>query len=121
MSALTSLLVRDDAVSVRQIEEAVSRQVVDGGELDTALLELGALPENQLAAYRAASEGAQPATRADVMGASSATRSLLPSTLAFDFEISPISPERGFLDSHSATKPALHCSCSSSGKSIPGN
>lgn len=91
MSALTSLLVRDDAVSVRQIEEAVSRQVVDGGELDTALLELGALPENQLAAYRAASERAQPATREEVMSASAATQALLPAELAIEFEVTPIS------------------------------
>jgi hypothetical protein len=90
MSALTSLLVRDDAVSVRQIEEALARQVVDGGELDTALLELVALPENKLIAYRAASERAKPATREEVMSASSATRELVPGDLALALQISPL-------------------------------
>ena len=93
MSALTSLLVRDDAVSVRQIEEALSRQVVDGGELDTALLELNALPENKLIAYRAASERSKPATREEVMSASSATRALVPGDLALALQISPLSHE----------------------------
>jgi hypothetical protein len=90
MSALTSLLVRDDAVSVRQIEEALARQVVDGGELDTALLELAALPENKLIAYRAASERFAPATREEVMSASSATRALLPGELAVALQVSPL-------------------------------
>src|ERR1700712_33863 len=90
MSALTSLLVRDDAVSVRQIEEALARQLVDGGELDTALLELGAIAENKLIAYRAASERGQPATREDVMSASSATIALMPSELALALHVSPL-------------------------------
>jgi hypothetical protein len=97
MSALTSLLVRDDAVSVRQIEEALARQVVDGGELDTALLELGALPENKLIAYRAASERSQAATREDVMGASTDTRALLPSELAVALHVAPLRREAGTL------------------------
>lgn len=90
MSALTSLLVRDDIVSVRQIEDALQRQVLDGVEIDTALLELDALPENVLIAYRAASERARPASREDVMGASSATRVLLPAELAKSFRVTPL-------------------------------
>ncbi|MEO0326713.1 MAG: hypothetical protein AAF447_27465, partial [Myxococcota bacterium] len=63
MSALTSLLVRDQQVPVQKIEEAIQRQVIGGGALDTVLLELDALPENVLAAYCAASVGLAPASR----------------------------------------------------------
>lgn len=90
MSALTSLLVRDDIVSVRQIEDALQRQVLDGVEIDTALLELDALPENVLIGYRAASERARPASREDVMGANSATRVLLPAELAKSCRVTPL-------------------------------
>ena len=38
MSALTSLLVRDQVVSVREIEEAIQRQVISGGDIDTVLV-----------------------------------------------------------------------------------
>lgn len=67
MSALASLLVRDQIVSVRKIEEAIQRQVISGGELDTVLLELGAVPENTIAAYRAVLYDLPPAMRDQVM------------------------------------------------------
>ena len=63
MSALTSLLVRDEVVSVQQIEDALQRQVLEGGEIDTALLELDAASENTLNSYRAASYGLPAASR----------------------------------------------------------
>jgi hypothetical protein len=90
MSALTSLLVRDDVVSVRQIEDALQRQVLEGGEIDTALLELVELPENVLIAYRAASFRAQPVSRDELMGSTEATRSLLLPEVAEAFRVVPI-------------------------------
>jgi hypothetical protein len=90
MSALTSLLVRDDVVSVRQIEDALQRQVLEGGEIDTALLELLELPENVLIAYRAASFRALPVTRDELLGSSEATRSLLLPELAASYRVVPI-------------------------------
>ena len=69
MSALTSLLVRDQVVPVRKIEEALQRQVMRGGDIETVLLEMDAVPEDVLAAYRGALYGLLPATRAEVMGA----------------------------------------------------
>ena len=103
MSALTSLLVRDDIVSVRQIEDALQRQILDGVELDTALLEVDALPENVIIAYRAASERARPASREEVMGASSATRVLLPADLAKAFRVTAISHDATSLTLATAT------------------
>ena len=46
MPTLTSLLSRDGVVSLDTIEQALQRQVLEGGELDTALLELSRVPEN---------------------------------------------------------------------------
>src|ERR1700761_8568925 len=97
MSALTSLLVRDDVVSVRQIEDALQRQVLEGGELDTSLLELGALPENVLIAYRAASFRALAAKREDVMSASGATRSLLLREQAEQYQVVRIAHDESTL------------------------
>ncbi|MFK7998509.1 MAG: hypothetical protein AB8H86_02890 [Polyangiales bacterium] len=67
MSALTSLLVRDQKVPVRKIEEAIQRQVIAGGGFDTILLEAKLLPENEIASYCAAVHGLGPATRAECM------------------------------------------------------
>lgn len=90
MSALTSLLVRDEVVSVRQIEDAISRQVLEGGELDTALLELDAAPENVLNAYCAASFRLPAVARDEVMGVSEATLSLISREQAERYRVVPI-------------------------------
>ncbi|HKP57273.1 MAG TPA: hypothetical protein VJV78_11160, partial [Polyangiales bacterium] len=90
MSALTSLLVRDEVVSVRQIEDAIARQVLEGGELDTALLELDAVPENVLNAYRAASYRLPAVARDEVMSVSAATLSLITEGQAQRLRIIPI-------------------------------
>jgi len=103
MSALTSILVRDRAVPVRKIEEALQRQVVAGGELETALLEVGALPENVLAAYRAALFGLLPATRSDVMGVGDDLVRLVPRDLAVRHQIVPLRREGRVLVVASAT------------------
>ncbi|MCD6497450.1 MAG: hypothetical protein J7M25_03995 [Deltaproteobacteria bacterium] len=44
-SKLSSLLVQAGAVTVKQIEDAFQRQVIYGGDLDTVLLEIGAVDE----------------------------------------------------------------------------
>ncbi|MEM9701544.1 MAG: hypothetical protein AAF907_03775 [Planctomycetota bacterium] len=68
MSALASLLVRDQVVSIRQIESAIQRQAVFEGDLDTALLEMDLVSEHTMGAYRAALFDVLPATREEVMG-----------------------------------------------------
>ena len=69
MSALTSLLVRDRVVPISKIEEALQSQVLTGGDIDTVLLEMNAVPEDVLSAYRAALFGLLPATREELMRA----------------------------------------------------
>lgn len=90
MSALTSLLVRDQKVPVRKIEEAIQRQVIAGGGLDTVLLELGALPENEMAAYCAATHGMLSATREACMGASRDVIRIVPGEVAERHRLVPL-------------------------------
>jgi len=90
MSALTSLLARDQAVPVRKIEEALQRLVVVGGDMGTSLLECDALPENVLAAYQAALHNLLPATRDEVMRVSRETVRLIPREVAEKHRIVPL-------------------------------
>jgi len=93
MSALTSLLVRDQVVPVRKIEEAIQRQVISGGEIEEVLLEMDAAPENVLAAYRAALYGLLPATREEVMTVSRDTLRKVPREVAEQYRLVPLSGE----------------------------
>ncbi len=102
MSALTSLLVRDEVVSVQQIEDALQRQVLEGGELDTALLELDAARENVLNAYRAASYGLLAASRDELMNVASDALARVPADLARRHRIVPLAYRDGLLHLASA-------------------
>lgn len=90
MSALTSLLARDQVVAVRKIEEALQKQVVAGGDIASVLLELDALPENTLAAYGAALYGRLPATRDEVMRAPRDVVRVVPREVAEKHRLVPI-------------------------------
>ncbi len=93
MSALTSLLVRDQTVSVRKIEEAIQRQVISGGELESVLLGMGAIEENVMNAYRAALYGLLPATRDEVMSVLQDTVRVVPRDVAAKYRLIPLSVE----------------------------
>src|SRR5690606_35038268 len=93
MSTLTSLLVRDQIVSVRKIEEAIQRQVISGGELDTVLLEMEVAPENVIASYRAAAHGLLSASRDEMMIASDAARSAVPKSVVERYHLVPIAAD----------------------------
>ncbi|MCG8555565.1 MAG: hypothetical protein MJD61_09810 [Proteobacteria bacterium] len=93
MSALSSLLVRDQVVSVAQIEEALQRQVLSGCEIDQALLELGAVPENVLNAYRAAAFALVPASREQLMSSPPEVVRLIPAQEAARYRLVPVARE----------------------------
>lgn len=93
MSALTSLLARDQIVPVRKIEEALQKQVVSGGEMSSVLLELDAISENTLAAYCAALYGLLPATRDEVMRVPRDTIRLVPRELAERHRMIPLAAD----------------------------
>ncbi len=90
MSALTSLLARDRVLSVSKIEEALTQQVLSGGDIETVLLELNLVPEDVLSAYRAALYGLLPATREEVMRASREALRQMPMELARSLSVIPI-------------------------------
>jgi hypothetical protein len=90
MSTLTSLLSRDGVVSLDAIEQALQRQVLEGGELDTALLELGTLPENLLGAYRAAGFQLLAASRAQLEHINKSLLERVPLELAREHRVLPI-------------------------------
>ena len=96
MSSLTSLLARDEIVSVHAIEDALQRQVLEGGEIDTALLELGVVPENTLSAYLAATHGLQCAAREELAVADD-TLKLMPVELARKHRMVPLQRAGGTL------------------------
>jgi HEAT repeat protein len=90
MSALTSLLARDQVVAVRKIEEALQKQVISGGDIGAVLLELDAIPENILAAYGAALYGRLPATRDEVMRAPRDVVRVVPREVAEKHRLVPV-------------------------------
>lgn len=90
MSVLASLLVRDQVIPVDRVQEVIQEQVVRGGNLDTVLLELGCLRENEMNAYCAAVYGLLPATRQEVMGVPLSTIRTLPREFAVRHRLIPV-------------------------------
>ncbi|MGF1466361.1 MAG: hypothetical protein ACFCGT_09515 [Sandaracinaceae bacterium] len=90
MSALTSLLARDGVVPVRKIEEALQRQVISGGDVETVLLELDALPENVLNAYCALLHGLPALTREDFDDVPPEVLELVPAKVAKQYRVVPL-------------------------------
>jgi hypothetical protein len=90
MSVLASLLVRDQLIPVDRVQEAIQEQVMRGGNLDTVLLELGCLRENEMNAYSAAVYGLLPATRDEVMLAPLSTIRVLPREFAVRHRLIPV-------------------------------
>jgi hypothetical protein len=90
MSALTSLLVRDRIIPVAKVEDALQQQVLSATDLDTVLLEMNLIPEDVLAAYRAASCGLLPAARDEVMRTARDAIERCPPTTALEHKVVPI-------------------------------
>ncbi|MEM7447690.1 MAG: hypothetical protein AAF355_05550 [Myxococcota bacterium] len=97
MSALASLLVRDQVVSIRQIESAIQRQAVFEGDLDTALLEMDLISEHTMGAYRAALFDVLPATREEVMGVGRDAIRVVSQETVRKYRIVPLRAEDGTL------------------------
>jgi hypothetical protein len=90
MSVLASLLVRDQVIPVERVQQAIQEQVMRSGNLDTVLLELGYLVENQMNAYCAAVYGLLPATRDEVMKVPLSTIRVLPREFAVRHRLIPV-------------------------------
>jgi hypothetical protein len=80
---------------VKKIEEAIQRQVISGGALDTVLLEVGAAPENVLASYCAAVFELQPVAAAELMAVSRDVVRLVPREVAEQHRVVPLHAQPG--------------------------
>jgi HEAT repeat protein len=90
MSVLASILVRDQVIPIDRVQQAIQEQVMRGGNLDTVLLELGWLRENEMNAYCAAVYGLLPATRDEVMQSPISTIRVLPREFAVRHRLIPV-------------------------------
>ena len=90
MSTFGSLLVQDHIVGVNEIEQALQRQVIYGGDLACNLLELGIASESVLTEYMARSMGLSPLVTDLVAGADPAAIRKIPWTVATTNEFVPV-------------------------------
>lgn len=97
MSLLTTLLTHDQVVSPRKIDEAIQRQVISGGDIETNLLELGVIAEDTLAAYCAAVYDLTAAPRQQVLDADPVAIARVPRDLANNAQVVPLRTENGVL------------------------
>ncbi len=95
MSVLSALLARDRVVSPQKIDEAIQRQVINGGDFETNLLEVGAVPEDTLAGYCAAVHDAQAVGRDEVFAASLSVLARLSKGTAEALRVVPLRAEDG--------------------------
>ena len=90
MPTLSSLLVQREIATMRAVENAISRQVLNGGDFPTNLLEIGAVSEPVLSRLLAESLGLEPAPVGRLRAPESAVRSLVPGELALLHGIFPL-------------------------------
>jgi hypothetical protein len=90
---LAALLVEDGAVPADVVERALARQREGGGALDTALLELHALPEETLAAYLARAAELPAAPHEAWEAADPRPRRVFPSRVAERHGLAPFALE----------------------------
>ncbi|WP_373048876.1 hypothetical protein [Vulgatibacter sp.] len=90
---LAGLLVRGGVLAPQVVEEALQRQVLAGGALDSSLLELGALEEPQLAEYLARASGLPLATPEQLASPDQRLRRLFPLRLAERHGLVPFAQE----------------------------
>ncbi len=90
MPTLSSSIVKHHVASVRDVEEALARQAIYGGDLVTNLLELSTESEHRLAALLAESFGAAAAPTGELPSAGPEVLRLVPQELAGRFGLYPL-------------------------------
>ena len=88
--SLSSLIVQRGVATMRQVEEALARQVIYGGDLVTNLMEVARVDEGVLVALLAESMGIQPGPAGELPIASGSVRSLVPSEMAVQRILVPL-------------------------------
>ncbi|MEO8902633.1 MAG: hypothetical protein ABI488_11550 [Polyangiaceae bacterium] len=97
MPSLSSSIVNQQVASVRDVEEALSRQSLYGGDLITNLLELAAVSEERLSKVLAESHDLGAAPVGELPVASDHVRRLVPGELAQRFALYPLEERDGSL------------------------
>ncbi len=93
MSSLSSLLVQRELATIRDVEEALARQVLYGGDLATNLLEVAKIDEGPLAATLAESFGLAAAPAGELPRTPLEARALLTKELAAERGVIPLGLE----------------------------
>ncbi|HEY8041916.1 MAG TPA: hypothetical protein VIF15_19065 [Polyangiaceae bacterium] len=88
--SLSSLIVQREVATMRQVEEALARQVIYGGDLVTNLLEVARLDEAVLAALLGESIGLAAAPPGELPIASPRVRALVPPEMAAQRSVVPL-------------------------------
>ena len=91
--SLSSLIVQREIATIRQVEEALARQVLYGGDLVTNLLEVAKLDEPTLTLLLAESFGIQAATLGPLPDPTEKARALMPAELASSRAVVPLATE----------------------------
>jgi hypothetical protein len=98
MPTLSSSIVKNRVASMHDVEEALARQVLYGGDLATNLLELAAVREAELTQLLADSHALTPAPVGDLPRVDEAVLRLVPGELAQRHAFFPIREHDGVLE-----------------------
>lgn len=88
--SFSSLIVQREIATIRQVEEALARQVLYGGDLATNLLEVAPIEEGTLLGALAESMGREPASPGTLPAPSPEALRLIPQDLASQKSILPL-------------------------------
>lgn len=97
MPSLSSSIVNQQVASVRDVEEALSRQSLYGGDLITNLLELAAVSEERLGKVLAECHELEAAPTGELAVAPEYVRRLVPADIAQRFALYPLEERDGTL------------------------
>ena len=97
MPTLSSSIVKAHVASMREVEEALARQVIHGGDLVTNLLELASVSEPVLTLLMAESYELAPAPSGELPVAPESVLKLVPGELALRHAFYPLSEVEGAL------------------------
>src|SRR5579871_6373838 len=92
--SLSSLIVQREIATIREVEEALARQVLYGGDLVTNLLEVCRLDEASLLPIVAEYVGLPPAPAGELPRAPPEAQRLLAPEIALERSLAPLSMDR---------------------------
>jgi hypothetical protein len=95
--SLSSLIVQREVATMRQVEEALARQVIYGGDLVTNLLEVARVDESAVALLLAESLALQPAPQGELPIPQTSVRNLVPPEMAAKRTMVPLQLDSGKL------------------------